>query len=67
METSNLPRPFKAVLGVLTNRLHHLVTRIRALIFSGTDYSYLPRGLIKVVLSSSKIRPKIFTLHCCTL
>lgn len=39
METSNLPCPLKAVLGVLTNGLNQLVISIRALIFSGTDHS----------------------------
>lgn len=67
METSNLPWPLKAGLGVLTNSSNQLVISIRALIFSGTDHSQLPGALIRVALSSSKIIPKICTLHCPTL
>lgn len=66
METSNLPCALKAVLGVLTNSLNELVMSIRALIFSGTDHLWLPGALIPDVPSSSKLRPKVWTLHCPT-
>lgn len=64
METSNLLCALKAVVGVLTNSLNELEMSLRALIFMGKDHLWLQGALIPVVPSSSKLRPKVWTLHC---